>query len=127
MTSTSFDEIDYCRMPITNSEELGTLPINKLLIKQSIPASIGVLVMSLNVLVDSIFVDDLSVYTLSLFYRLANQTVFQKYYPCAGISICECRLSYTLPDDQLLLYRTDALVLLRACLVPQPLLLIETV
>ena len=43
-------------MPITNSEELGTLPISKLLIKQSIPASIGVLVMSLNVLVDSIFV-----------------------------------------------------------------------
>lgn len=38
------------------SDELGTLPINKLLIKQSIPASIGVLVMSLNVLVDSIFV-----------------------------------------------------------------------
>lgn len=39
-----------------SSEELGTLPISKLLIKQSIPASIGVLVMSLNVLVDSIFV-----------------------------------------------------------------------
>lgn len=38
------------------SDELGTLPISKLLIKQSIPASIGVLVMSLNVLVDSIFV-----------------------------------------------------------------------
>ena len=32
------------------------MPISKLLIKQSIPASIGVLVMSLNVLVDSIFV-----------------------------------------------------------------------
>ncbi|QLG45171.1 MATE family efflux transporter [Costertonia aggregata] len=39
-----------------SSEELGTLPIGKLLIKQSIPASIGVLVMSLNVLVDSVFV-----------------------------------------------------------------------
>lgn len=39
-----------------SSDELGTLPISKLLIKQSIPASIGVLVMSLNVLVDSIFV-----------------------------------------------------------------------
>ncbi|MFS4492896.1 MATE family efflux transporter [Maribacter sp. 2308TA10-17] len=38
------------------SEELGTLPISKLLIKQSIPASIGILVMSLNILVDSIFV-----------------------------------------------------------------------
>ncbi|MEP3208329.1 MAG: MATE family efflux transporter [Maribacter sp.] len=38
------------------SEELGTLPISKLLIKQSVPASIGILVMSLNVLVDSIFV-----------------------------------------------------------------------
>lgn len=43
-------------MPKITSEELGTLPISKLLIKQSIPASIGVLVMSLNVLVDSIFV-----------------------------------------------------------------------
>lgn len=39
-----------------SADELGTLPISKLLIKQSIPASIGVLVMSLNVLVDSIFV-----------------------------------------------------------------------
>ncbi|MFS4466394.1 MATE family efflux transporter [Maribacter sp. 2210JD10-5] len=43
-------------MPKTKSDELGILPISKLLIKQSIPASIGVLVMSLNVLVDSIFV-----------------------------------------------------------------------
>jgi len=43
-------------MPKTTSEELGNLPISKLLIKQSVPASIGILVMSLNVLVDSIFV-----------------------------------------------------------------------
>lgn len=43
-------------MPKITSGELGTLPISKLLIKQSIPASIGILVMSLNVLVDSIFV-----------------------------------------------------------------------
>lgn len=43
-------------MPTITSGELGTLPISKLLIKQSIPASIGILVMSLNVLVDSIFV-----------------------------------------------------------------------
>lgn len=35
---------------------LGTLPIGRLLLQQAIPASIGVLVMSLNVLVDSIFV-----------------------------------------------------------------------
>lgn len=39
-----------------NTEELGTLPIGKLLIQQAVPASVGILVMSLNVLVDSIFV-----------------------------------------------------------------------
>jgi len=39
-----------------NSEELGTQPITKLLVSQSVPASIGILVMSLNILVDSIFV-----------------------------------------------------------------------
>ncbi|WP_108245496.1 MATE family efflux transporter [Muricauda brasiliensis] len=38
------------------SDELGQEPIGKLLIKQAVPASIGILVMSLNVLVDSIFV-----------------------------------------------------------------------
>ncbi|MCR9227799.1 MAG: MATE family efflux transporter [Flavobacteriaceae bacterium] len=38
------------------SDELGQRPIGKLLIKQAVPASIGILVMSLNVLVDSIFV-----------------------------------------------------------------------
>lgn len=38
------------------SEELGTLDIRSLLIKQSVPASIGILFMSLNVLVDTIFV-----------------------------------------------------------------------
>lgn len=35
---------------------LGTQPIGPLLIKQAVPASIGILVMSLNVLIDSIFV-----------------------------------------------------------------------
>ena len=39
-----------------SSEELGTKPIGKLLIKQAVPASIGILVMSLNILVDTIFV-----------------------------------------------------------------------
>lgn len=39
-----------------SSEELGTSPIGKLLIKQAVPASIGILVMSLNILVDTIFV-----------------------------------------------------------------------
>ncbi|MFD0796004.1 MATE family efflux transporter [Maribacter chungangensis] len=39
-----------------SSEQLGTEPIGKLLIKQAVPASIGILVMSLNILVDSIFV-----------------------------------------------------------------------
>ncbi|QDO93075.1 MATE family efflux transporter [Formosa sediminum] len=38
------------------SADLGTEPISKLLIRQSVPASIGILVMSLNVLVDTIFV-----------------------------------------------------------------------
>jgi putative MATE family efflux protein len=39
-----------------NSNELGEKPISKLLLKQSIPASIGILVMSINILVDSILV-----------------------------------------------------------------------
>ncbi len=39
-----------------SADQLGTQPIGKLLIKQAVPASIGILVMSLNVLVDSIFV-----------------------------------------------------------------------
>ncbi|WP_067029887.1 MATE family efflux transporter [Allomuricauda sp. CP2A] len=43
-------------MAKVTSEELGVEPIGKLLIKQALPASIGILVMSLNVLVDSIFV-----------------------------------------------------------------------
>jgi len=43
-------------MTKTFSQELGTQRISKLLIKQAVPASIGILVMSLNVLVDTIFV-----------------------------------------------------------------------
>lgn len=43
-------------MAKVTSEELGTQPIGKLLVKQAVPASIGILVMSLNILVDSIFV-----------------------------------------------------------------------
>ncbi|TXD83875.1 MATE family efflux transporter [Subsaximicrobium wynnwilliamsii] len=39
-----------------SSKDLGTLPIGKLLIKQAVPASIGILVMSLNILIDTIFV-----------------------------------------------------------------------
>lgn len=39
-----------------SSEDLGSQSINKLLIKQAVPASIGILVMSLNILVDTIFV-----------------------------------------------------------------------
>ncbi|WP_299776658.1 MATE family efflux transporter [uncultured Formosa sp.] len=38
------------------SVDLGTESISKLIIRQSVPASIGILVMSLNVLVDTIFV-----------------------------------------------------------------------
>jgi len=43
-------------MAKVSSEELGNKPIGQLLIKQAVPASIGVLVMSLNVVVDTIFV-----------------------------------------------------------------------
>ena len=39
-----------------NSIALGTEPISKLLVKQAVPASIGILVMSLNMIVDTIFV-----------------------------------------------------------------------
>ena len=43
-------------MASISSSELGNQPIGKLLIKQSVPASIGILVMSINILVDTIFV-----------------------------------------------------------------------
>lgn len=39
-----------------NAAELGNKPISKLLIQQAVPASIGILVMSLNILIDTIFV-----------------------------------------------------------------------
>lgn len=39
-----------------NSEQLGTNPVGKLLLQQSVPAAIGFLVLSLNVIVDTIFV-----------------------------------------------------------------------
>ena len=38
------------------ASELGTEKISKLLIKQAVPATIGILVMSLNMIVDTIFV-----------------------------------------------------------------------
>ena len=38
------------------ANDLGTQPISKLLIKQAVPATIGILVMSLNMIVDTIFV-----------------------------------------------------------------------
>lgn len=43
-------------MAKVTSQDLGTQSISRLLIKQAVPASIGILVMSLNVLVDTIFV-----------------------------------------------------------------------
>jgi len=43
-------------MAKVSSQDLGTEPIAKLLVKQAVPASIGILVMSLNILVDTIFV-----------------------------------------------------------------------
>jgi len=43
-------------MQKSTSQDFGTETIGKLLIKQAVPASIGILVMSLNILVDTIFV-----------------------------------------------------------------------
>ncbi|MDT0675296.1 MATE family efflux transporter [Zunongwangia sp. F117] len=43
-------------MPGKNSAALGKEPIGKLLIRQAAPASVGILVMSLNILIDTIFV-----------------------------------------------------------------------
>lgn len=43
-------------MAVSRSESLGKEPIGKLLIRQAAPASVGILVMSLNILVDTIFV-----------------------------------------------------------------------
>ena len=43
-------------MARVSSEQLGSEPIGSLLVKQAVPASIGILVMSLNILVDTIFV-----------------------------------------------------------------------
>ncbi|MEH1007817.1 MATE family efflux transporter [Winogradskyella sp. ECml5-4] len=43
-------------MANVSSQDLGNEPIGKLLIRQAVPASIGILVMSLNILVDTIFV-----------------------------------------------------------------------
>jgi putative MATE family efflux protein len=44
------------RIMALSSTELGTLSIKQLLIKQSVPASIGILFMSVNILIDTIFV-----------------------------------------------------------------------
>ena len=43
-------------MPKARAEQLGLKPIPQLLIQQSVPASIGILVMSLNILIDTVFV-----------------------------------------------------------------------
>ncbi|UZO81983.1 MATE family efflux transporter [Aquimarina sp. ERC-38] len=42
-------------MAVSKSETLGTKPIGTLLIEQAVPASIGILVMSLNMIVDTVF------------------------------------------------------------------------
>jgi putative MATE family efflux protein len=43
-------------MPKNNSSILGTEPIGKLLVSQAVPAAIGILVLSLNMIIDTIFV-----------------------------------------------------------------------
>ena len=45
-------------MKTSDTQLLGTLQISKLLIQQAIPASIGILVMSLNILIDTILLDN---------------------------------------------------------------------
>ena len=50
----TFETLQFYMNKIAN--ELGTEKISKLLIKQAVPASIGILVMSLNMIVDTIFV-----------------------------------------------------------------------
>ncbi|MDT0642099.1 MATE family efflux transporter [Zunongwangia sp. F363] len=39
-----------------NAEALGNEPVGRLLIRQAVPASVGILVMSLNILIDTVFV-----------------------------------------------------------------------
>jgi putative MATE family efflux protein len=43
-------------MPKARAEQLGLKPIPQLLVQQAVPASIGILVMSLNILIDTVFV-----------------------------------------------------------------------
>ena len=43
-------------MPKARAKQLGLKPIPQLLIQQAVPASIGILVMSLNILIDTVFV-----------------------------------------------------------------------
>ncbi len=43
-------------MARNTAEQMGTRPIPKLLLQQALPASIGILVMSLNILIDTVFV-----------------------------------------------------------------------
>ena len=43
-------------MSFNSTEALGSRPIPKLLVQQAVPAAIGILVMSLNILIDTIFV-----------------------------------------------------------------------
>lgn len=43
-------------MPRVRSDELGQLSIDRLLFKQGLPAGVGILVMSLNIVIDTIFV-----------------------------------------------------------------------
>ena len=43
-------------MQKNNSSMLGTEPIGKLLVSQAVPAAIGILVLSLNMIIDTIFV-----------------------------------------------------------------------
>ena len=54
----SFLNYHLCRRFIMTkvASELGTEKISTLLIKQAVPASIGIIVMSLNMIVDTIFV-----------------------------------------------------------------------
>ena len=56
MEAQGFENSNSLMTKPKKSDALGTEPISKLLVKQAVPASIGILVMSLNMIVDTIFV-----------------------------------------------------------------------
>ncbi len=69
-------------MAKVSTQDLGTQPIGKLIIKQVFPLSIGILVMSLNILVDTIFVENWigSIAIAAIKYAVFLATIVIAYY-----------------------------------------------